>query len=84
MMAVHPLCEVWSSPHQEHICRMCDAGMGEENQGEEKFSISTPPPALNNFVDTAILVQNRRGENDEKNSAPAQKAESRTEPPLCV
>ena len=30
MMAVHPLCEVWSSPHQEHICCMCDAGMGEE------------------------------------------------------
>eukprot|EP00957_Ditylum_brightwellii_P093966 7155073-Ditylum_brightwellii.AAC.1 len=35
-MAVHPLCEVWSSPHQEHILRMCDAGMGEENRGEKK------------------------------------------------
>uniref|UniRef100_A0A7S4S752 Uncharacterized protein n=1 Tax=Ditylum brightwellii TaxID=49249 RepID=A0A7S4S752_9STRA len=41
MMAVHPLCEVWSSPHQEHICRMCDAGAGEENSEEDKFPVST-------------------------------------------
>eukprot|EP00957_Ditylum_brightwellii_P008370 633702-Ditylum_brightwellii.AAC.1 len=56
MMAVHPLCEVRSSPHQEHICRMCDAGTGEENWGEEKFSFSTTPPALDNFKDTTIVV----------------------------
>ena len=41
MMAVHPLCEVWSSPHQEHICRMYDAGAGEENSEEDKFPVST-------------------------------------------
>ena len=41
MMEVHPLCKVWSSPHQEHICRMCDAGAGEENSEEDKFPVST-------------------------------------------
>eukprot|EP00957_Ditylum_brightwellii_P151009 11498869-Ditylum_brightwellii.AAC.1 len=63
-MAVHPLYDVWSSPHQEHIYCMGDAGMGEENWGEEKFYICTPPPALDNFVETAVLVQNRRGGSD--------------------
>eukprot|EP00957_Ditylum_brightwellii_P104880 7993346-Ditylum_brightwellii.AAC.1 len=73
-MAVHPLYEVWSVPHQELICCMCDIGMGEENQGEEKISFSTPPHALDIFEDTSKVVQDKRGKRDEKNSAPAQKA----------
>eukprot|EP00957_Ditylum_brightwellii_P176864 13472146-Ditylum_brightwellii.AAC.1 len=65
----------------------CDADMGEENQGEEKVSFSTPPPALDNFKDTVKVVQNKRGESDERNSAPAQKAERGTisaTPSQCI
>eukprot|EP00957_Ditylum_brightwellii_P009852 743347-Ditylum_brightwellii.AAC.1 len=53
-MAVHPLCKVWSSPHQEHICRICDAGAGEESSEEDKFPVSTTTAASCNTVETVL------------------------------
>ena len=62
---------------------MCDAGVGEENSKDKKFSVSTSITATDTTVES-VLKKTRRGESGKKLSSLNRKGESGTKPPLCL
>eukprot|EP00957_Ditylum_brightwellii_P156881 11940344-Ditylum_brightwellii.AAC.1 len=82
-LEVHPLCEVWSSPHQQHICHMCDTGMGEEDPKEQKNPVSPQTIFMGNTVQTVLVGGKERGSGGEI-PATEKEADNGIEAPLCL